>query len=362
LELLGIQMFLAREKIWYPSAYLSTLFLALMAILLSSIFLRSVANSHTTFTASASTQVEATKRALARIDDGLLSFRQGDYGQAEAIFSDIKQQLPDVSHALAMAKLLDLADATSYKRLLSSVYGNLALSQLRSRQFNNAEQNFRAAISIDPRAGLPRKNLGVTYLRMKNYSAAIREFSTLLRGGANDTELYLNVGRAHTGLGNFAKARWAFLQVLRIGQTDPSLRRWGDSLEARRGLAKINFQQNRLQESADQLLELLAHAPGDSESRYLLVQVLSRQGQPEQAALHKEIFDRDSKAIADIQAVLSSTPDKVSAMQWVADSYRELGLFHLAHAHYQQLVARDPDNNLAKLAIIKLQQRVQQFF
>lgn len=301
---------------------------------------------------------EKAAEALARMKQGMLRFSQGDYREAEAIFSSIAAALPDVRHAVAMAALLELPNAGTYRRIVSALYSNLGLAQMRSRRYSQAVTSLEKAISADPHAFQPRSNLGIIFLRQKGYAAAAHELESVMRYGEADAELYLNLGESYLGLGDHGRARWAFMQAKRLSDPPKHVRQWGELLEADRGLAKVYFREGRLDESKRYLESVLARAAGDSEARYLLVRILARQGHRDIAEKHKARFDRDSQTIADIQSVLASTPGKVDALQWVADTYRELGLLHMAYVHYKQLESRDPGNSQLQLAMLDLQQRI----
>ena len=296
--------------------------------------------------------------ALSRISSANLLFRQGRYTRARRAFGQIITQLPEAKNAATAASLLQLASSRDYLALLSSLHNNVGLCNLRARRYQLAQESFEQALAIDRRAISARSNLGLALLHQKRFRRAIREFEGIRGQKRNDAKLHLDLGKSYVGDGEFAKARWALAQAMRLASRQGDIQSWGNLLEAEMALADAYLGDQNLQQAEFHLRQVLDRASGQVQARYQLCQILVRQGRTTEANEHRILFQGHSRLLASIQGLLGKDPGNVEAMLWIADAYRRMGLLHLADIHYRQLIARDPQNRIAQMAIQRLAQRM----
>jgi tetratricopeptide (TPR) repeat protein len=300
-------------------------------------------------------RIRATLEEMPEALDWLL---RGNYSQAHDRLLELERRLPTPERFGGEA-LLDLEDGTSYRRHYSALLDNLGLSLLRMRRPERALPYLEKAVEADPTSASPRRNLGVALLHVEAYERAARELELARRLGAASARHYYDLGRACSGAGRPARARWAFIQARRASAHSRSLEDWGVSLEASRELARLHLLDGELLRAEELLRDVLQVAPGEVQSRYLLVQTLGRLGRTGEVEAQRQLFERDSALVAVVQGELKASPGRVDALRLVADTYRQLGLLHLADVHYRQLLARDPGDRHARLALVKLRQQVE---
>lgn len=294
---------------------------------------------------------EVAERELARLPTAVGLFRAGRYDEAAQAFTAILEHLPGPAEAAAAAALLRLGGPDDYRRLLSGLHANVGVCHLRARRYEPARASLETAIDADPRAAGPRANLGVVLLRLNRHDEARRQLAAALSLGAEGDKLRLDLGEALLRLGEPAAARAELRRSLALSRARDGAQGWGTALEAERLLAEADLAQGRLAEAETRLVRVLELAPGEPQARHRLAQVLLRSGRRKEARAHLERFERDAATMASIQGALAASPGRVEALHWVASSYRALGLLHLAEVHYLQLLARDPDDALARRAL-----------
>ena len=298
------------------------------------------------------------RSALSQIPRAEALLRAARYGEAEERYRRIMCELPDVRHAATAAALLGLADARAYRRIVAGVHSNIGLCQLRARQYETAAQSLQTAVATDPSNTTARWNLAMAHLHLKRFGEARDELDRVLDAGVRDAKLYLDLGRAELGVGDAVRARWAFAQAMRLGELEATMQDWGTVLEAESCLAEAYQAEGNFDRAEYHLQEVLSRAHGAVPARYRLFQILARQGRRAEAEAHKAHFERDAELMASIQSVIAESPSEVRGLRWVADSYRRLGLLHLAGVHYRQVLARDPEDRKALLAIVQLHERI----
>lgn len=300
---------------------------------------------------------EEAGRQLERLPHAVGLFRAGRYDEASEAFAAILARLPEPVEAAAAAALLGLGGPDDYRRLLSGLHANLGVCHLRARRYEPARASLETAVDADPRAAGPRANLGVVLLRLNRHAEARRELAAALALGAEGDKLRLDLGEALLRLGEPAAARAELRRALALARARSGAQGWGTALEAERLLAEADLAEGRLAEAEARLVRVLDLASGEPQARHRLAQVLLRSGRREEARAHLERFERDSAAMASIQGALAASPGRVEALHWVADSYRALGLLHLAEVHYLQLLARDPADAQARRALAVVRAR-----
>lgn len=302
-------------------------------------------------------EAAAAKAELERLPEAVRLFRAGSYDEAAEIFSGILARLPELREAPAAAALLELGQPDDYRRLLSGIHANLGVCHLRARRYEPARASFAAAVVTDPRAAGPRAGLGVVLLRQQRYAEARGHLAAAIALGASGEKVHLDLGEALLRAGEPAEARRALVRAMGLARARGDVQGWGTALEAERLLAEVDLEEGRAADAEARLRRLLALAPGEPQARFRLAQLLLRAGRRDEAREHLDRFERDSRTMASIQSALAASPGRVAALHWVAGSYLELGLLHLAEVHYQQLLARDPADHAARRSLAFLRSR-----
>lgn len=302
-------------------------------------------------------EAAAARVELARLPEAVRLFEAGSYDVAAEAFSAILARLPALGQAPAAAAFLELGQPDDYRRLLAGLHANLGVCHLRARRYEPARSSLEAAVATDPRAAGPRASLGVVLLRQQRYPEAARQLAEALALGAAGGKVHLDLGEALLRAGEAAAARRALTTAVGLARARGDVQGWGTALEAERLLAEVDLEEGRAAEAETRLRRLLALAPGEPQARFRLAQVLLRSGRRDEAREHLDRFERDSRTMASIQSALAASPGRVAALHWVAASYLDLGLLHLAEVHYLQLLAREPADHTARRALAFLRSR-----
>lgn len=293
--------------------------------------------------------------ALAELPRAIDLFRAGRYDAASELFDRMAADLPGPEHSAAASAFLGLADSREYARILSGLHSNLGVSHLRARRHDEAVAALEKAVEIDPTAAGPRTNLAMALRHQRRYADARDAFEQALARGARSQKLLLDFGDVCLRLGDRPRARWALARARLRASADVAA--WGTALEADALLAQLDFEEGQPRAAETGYRAVLARTPGHVRARYGLLRLLLRDGRTREAAAEQRRFERDSALLNAIESVLAGQPGSVAPMQWVADSYRALGLLHLADVHYRQLLSRNPGDTKALLALRDLEAR-----
>jgi tetratricopeptide (TPR) repeat protein len=299
------------------------------------------------------------RAALGRLPQAIALFEGARYDQAARAFESIVAELPPPDRAATAAAFLDLESSARYTRVLSGLYANAGLCHFRARRYEEAAERLERALAIDGSAVGPRVTLGLVYKRQQLYEEAARWLEDAWRRGARGTDLFADLGEVHLRLGGHLRARWALVQARQsLTAGDPA--DWGTALDADTLLAEIDQADGRLAEAERRLRSVLRHAPGHVQARSRLIQLLLRSGRDADAGVHQRRLRRAADQVDAVHAILANQPGGVDALEWIADTYRALGLLHLADVHYGQLLARNPSNTKALLARHQIRSRVRE--
>jgi tetratricopeptide (TPR) repeat protein len=195
--------------------------------------------------------------------------------------------------------------------------GQEALAQGR---LDEAEHDFKLVVQVDPQSGAAYANLGVVYMRRKQWSKALdslRQAENLMPQVAG---IRLNIGLAYYRQNEFLKATPAFESVL---HDQP------DAAQARYLLGLCYFFANRYADAATTLEPLWTQESGHLPYLYVLSNAAHRAGQ-------KELDDR-----ATAQLIMLS--DGSAEYRLFAGKYHlNLEQFDQALAEFQAAAAADP--------------------
>jgi tetratricopeptide (TPR) repeat protein len=299
----------------------------------------------------------AAAQALAELPTAQALFQAGDYERAGQAFERALERLPAESHAATASALLNLGPPERFLELRARLLGNLGVCRLRARRYEEAVGLLRAARDAEPRRARHRANLGVTLLRLRRYDEARAQLERAVALGARDGKLLLDLAEAHLRAGELSRARAAAQGCLRLQAQASGVEGWGLRLEAEELLAEADWSEGHLAGAEARLRRVLAWAPGRASARQRLAQVLLRAGRTGEAARQRARFERDAALTGALQSALAARPGRVDALRFVAYAYEQLGLLHLAQAHYRQLLARAPRDQRLRVALRRLERR-----
>jgi tetratricopeptide (TPR) repeat protein len=137
---------------------------------------------------------------------------------------------------------------------------------------DDAERDFRGVLQLDPQSGAAYANLGVVYMRRKQWNKALESLEKAAHLMPQLTGIRLNIGLAYYRQNEFLKAIPAFESVL---HDQP------DSLQARYLLGQCYFFANRWADAATTLEPLWAQESGQLPYLYVLSNSAHRAGRQE---------------------------------------------------------------------------------
>lgn len=150
-----------------------------------------------------------------------------------------------------LAELLKAEKLTPNDHILQNYLG---LCYLGKNRLDLSVQHFQKAIILKPDYAPAKNNLGVVYLKQKNWNAAINTFKEIADNLLYATPHYplSNLGEAYYNLGDLQKAENYYLEALDRKPNFPN---------ALRGLGQIYLKKNRPEEAVTQLEKAVKNAP-----------------------------------------------------------------------------------------------------
>jgi tetratricopeptide (TPR) repeat protein len=139
-------------------------------------------------------------------------------------------------------------------------------------QLDEAERNFRGVLQLDPQSGAAYVNLGVVYMRRKQWGKALVSLQNAQHLMPQVAGIRLNIGLAYYRQNEFLEAIPLFESVLR---DQP------DSLQARYLLGQCYFFAERWADAANTLEPLWAQESGQLPYLYVLSNAAHRAGRQE---------------------------------------------------------------------------------
>ncbi len=262
-----------------------------------------------------------TDNAVAHNNLGVLLLNDGNIKDAEPHFVEAIRIHPAFSDALANLGLcrahqgrddeaIDLFERSLKDRQIPVAHYNLANLLMKQNKLTEAEEHYKAAVSLKPDLGDAWNNLGVlhgkegrteeaakdyamalkfkpdnanahltlgaTLAKENRFDEAIAEFKIALRADTNNPDAYFNLASALQAKGNFAAAAAGFAEVCRLKP---------DDLEAHKALGFNLLYQGKLAEAVPQFEQVLRTAP-DAGANYYLGLAYDGQGQAQPALAH----------------------------------------------------------------------------
>lgn len=111
-------------------------------------------------------------------------------------------------------------DASS--RQLAQRANDRGLQLYKEKQYAQAEAAFTEALKYRPDFGLAANNLGFVYYKQSKYAEAARWFENTTKIDASRAIAYLNLGDAHQRQGDLERSRKAYVSFLELAPSHPS--------------------------------------------------------------------------------------------------------------------------------------------
>lgn len=182
---------------------------------------------------------------------------------------------------------------------------------LQSGKLQDAEQDFRQVLQLDPKSAAAYANLGVVYMRRKQWNKAISTLQTAERLAPQLAGVRLNIGLAYYRQNEFLKALPAFESVVR---EQP------DALQPRYLLGLCYFFADRWADAASMLEPLWPQASSQFPYLYVLSNAAHRAG----------LTELDNRAAEQLLKVGNDS----------AEYHLFAGKYHLNRQEYEQAIAQ----------------------
>ena len=143
-------------------------------------------------------------------------------GYAYAKEAGMTKSSPGLSKTFYMAAIEEYKKAVSLKPNSQVSYMGLANAYSATGLYEQAVENFIKVIDIKENSDA-YNNLGVAYFRKQIYDEALSCFKKALRLDPNHVNANINLGNAYFMKAEFAKAKNAWIRVVRMGGANPLL-------------------------------------------------------------------------------------------------------------------------------------------
>ncbi|MGA8432922.1 MAG: tetratricopeptide repeat protein [Candidatus Sulfotelmatobacter sp.] len=192
--------------------------------------------------------------------------------------------------------------------------------ELNHGKLDDAERDFRKVLAINPREGGAYANLGVVYMRRKQWSKALTELRRAEQLLPHVAGIRLNIGLAYFRQNQFLKA---------IPQFESVVKEQPDALQPRYLLGLCYFFAERWKEAASTLEPLWPQESGQPNYLYVLTIAAHRAGE-------KEL---DDKALAQLVTVGADSPE---FHLFLGKAHLNLEQYDLALSDFQAAAKADP--------------------
>jgi tetratricopeptide (TPR) repeat protein len=213
---------------------------------------------------------------------------------------------------------------------------NLGIAYRSIGRLEEAAEEFRTTLKLDPRYPLAHTNLGIVYKEMGRSEEAIQEYRGELELQSDQAEASY---KAHNNLGIVYKDLGRYEEALQEFQT--ALLRQPNSFKPHFNLGAAYEEMGRLDEAIREYRAGLAINPKDAKAHINLGIVYANLG-------------KFREAVAELKTVVRLKPDDASARVVLGDLYKELGRPEEAKAEYQHALRIKPDFDAARKALESL--------
>jgi tetratricopeptide (TPR) repeat protein len=190
--------------------------------------------------------------------------------------------------------------------LLDFTLGNV---QFQRDRLDEAAKSYRSAVQKFPTFLRAWKNLGLLAMRTGDMPGAIRALTRMIELGGGDGLTYGLLGQAHASQGDFLSAESAYRQALLLSP---------DSLDAKLGLTRALFKEERYAEAAALCGDLIAKHPERTDLMVLQASAFLGMKEPRRAAQNYEILARTGHATPEILYALGDIYINESLMDLAA--------------------------------------------
>lgn len=189
---------------------------------------------------------------------------------------------------------------------------------LNQNHLDEAEHDFRQVLELDPQSGSAYANLGVVYMRRKQWAKALQSFEKAQKLMPNVAGVQLNIGLAYFRQNEFVKA---------IPPLEAAVRAQPDALQPRYLLGLCYFFDERWSDAAATLEPLWPQESGQFPYLYVLANAAHRAGRS----------DLDDRATGQLIHVSNRSPEY----------HLFVGKYYLNREQYDQALAEFADAAMA---------------
>ncbi len=192
---------------------------------------------------------------------------------------------------------------TSGIGLSHNIHNNLGIAYDKIGKYEQALEELRCALRLNPDYIEVRNNLAVTYNKLGRQEEAVKELEEALRLNPGYAEAHSNLGTLHAGAGRLEEA----VEEIKIAiKLNPC------SALAHNNLGNIYAMQNRPEDAIAEFKEALRLNPDYAQARNGLGNIYSESG----------MFD---EALGEFQEALRIEPDSAEAYHGIGSAYYNLG-------------------------------------
>lgn len=209
----------------------------------------------------------------------------------------------------------------------AEAYHLLGLAAAGASAMEDASENFRQAVVLNPKNGTYFFNLGNTYTRLGRHAEAAVSFRNATELAPEEVSCWFNLGNAEHARGDNEAAEAAFLKAVALRP---------DYIRGWLNLGNVQRELGRYQEAQAALERAVALDPQASGAINNLGNLLREVGQPEEAM----------KVLAEL---IKRSPRHFRAWNNYGSALREAGHLREAIAAYREAIALQPDHAQAHL-------------
>src|SRR5687768_8587860 len=152
---------------------------------------------------------------------------------------------------------------------------------VRKGEFEQAEKILRQVIASHPRESKAKLDLAYIFLKQRRLIEAYDLAYPVAKDEPKNSYAFAVLGATYLSAGNFKEANILLLNALQLNRRESLA--WA-------GLGMLDFYENRISDSLDNLYEAVYHAPKEPDFQFILAQVSARAEKYKEAAFAYERF------------------------------------------------------------------------
>jgi tetratricopeptide (TPR) repeat protein len=225
--------------------------------------------------------------------------------------------------------------------LSHNIHNNLGMAYDKLERYEDAAEEYREALRLDPGYTEAHNNLAVAYNMMGLTEKAVQELQEAIRLKPDYIEAHTNLGHIHAMSGRYEEA---FKELNTVLGLDPKY------AAARNILGKIYASQKRNYEALKEFQEAVKSNPSYIPARINLGYIYSESGKYEDA-------------LEEFQKVLTIEPESPEGLFGMGTAYCHLGSYERAVRALIKAVCLDPDllDYVPEKLLLKVRQGVSRF-